>query len=96
MERPPGPLFYQVSNFLETNTWFMATALLPMLIFNFNSLLIPYFPGPGGLGPLVSDQDQLGRNNNSKEPYLELLTYLLNQTRDKLLRTLTVSYGEDE
>ncbi|KAI0206139.1 subtilisin-like protein [Astrocystis sublimbata] len=50
----------------------------------------------GGRGKLVPDLDQPDPNDNSNEPYLELLTYLLRQPNSKLPHTITTSYGEDE
>ena len=50
----------------------------------------------GGRGPLVPDLDQPNPNDPSNEPYLELLTYLLDLPDDELPHTLSVSYGENE
>lgn len=47
----------------------------------------------GGRGPLVPTADQ-PKPPGSNEPYLEFLTYLVNQT--DLPQTLTTSYGEEE
>ncbi|KAI5860577.1 tripeptidyl-peptidase [Durotheca rogersii] len=48
----------------------------------------------GGRGPLVPTHDQPGPSTN--EPYLEFLTYLLDQDDSALPQTLTTSYGEEE
>ncbi|KAH8193647.1 hypothetical protein TruAng_012185 [Truncatella angustata] len=50
----------------------------------------------GGRGPLIPDLDQPNENQNSNEPYLELVTYLLNLTDDELPTTLSTSYGDNE
>lgn len=50
----------------------------------------------GGRGPLVPDLDQPDINDNSNEPYLEFLTYLLDRDDEDLPQTITTSYGEDE
>ncbi|KAI1073558.1 tripeptidyl-peptidase [Whalleya microplaca] len=47
-----------------------------------------------GRGPLVPTQDQPGPSSN--EPYLEFLTYLLDQDDAALPQTLSTSYGEEE
>lgn len=48
----------------------------------------------GGRGILVPDNDQPDPNNNSNEPYLDFLHYILAQ--ETLPQTITTSYGEDE
>ncbi|KAI2602559.1 tripeptidyl-peptidase [Hypoxylon sp. NC1633] len=48
----------------------------------------------GGRGPLVPTTDQPGPSSN--EPYLEFLTYLLDQDDSALPQTLSTSYGEEE
>lgn len=48
----------------------------------------------GGRGILVPDLDQPDINQNSNEPYLDFLHYILQQ--DVLPQTITNSYGEDE
>ncbi|KAI0199902.1 peptidase S8/S53 domain-containing protein [Astrocystis sublimbata] len=48
----------------------------------------------GGRGPLVPTDDEPGPSSN--EPYLEFLTYLLDQPDEKLPQTLSTSYGEEE
>ncbi|KAK5627564.1 hypothetical protein RRF57_003279 [Xylaria bambusicola] len=48
----------------------------------------------GGRGPLVPTDDQPGPSSN--EPYLEFLTYLLDQPDSALPQTLSTSYGEEE
>ena len=48
----------------------------------------------GGRGILVPDLDQPDINQNSNEPYLDFLHYILQQ--DVLPQTITTSYGEDE
>ncbi|KAL7625938.1 hypothetical protein AAE478_002707 [Parahypoxylon ruwenzoriense] len=48
----------------------------------------------GGRGPLVPTHDQPGPSTN--EPYLEFLTYLLDQEDANLPQTLSTSYGEEE
>ncbi|CAJ2502839.1 Uu.00g102330.m01.CDS01 [Anthostomella pinea] len=50
----------------------------------------------GGRGILVPDLDQPDPAENSNEPYLEYLTYLLALPDGELPHTLTTSYGEDE
>jgi tripeptidyl-peptidase I len=50
----------------------------------------------GGRGLLVPDLDQPSPNDNSNEPYLDQLQYLLSLDDDKLPKVLTTSYGEDE
>ncbi|KAI0455250.1 tripeptidyl-peptidase [Xylaria acuta] len=48
----------------------------------------------GGRGPLVPTDDEPGPSSN--EPYLEFLTYLLDQPDSALPQTLSTSYGEEE
>ncbi|KAI0378654.1 tripeptidyl-peptidase [Hypomontagnella monticulosa] len=48
----------------------------------------------GGRGPLVPTHDQPGPSTN--EPYLEFLTYLLDQPDSALPQTISTSYGEEE
>ncbi|KAI0004848.1 tripeptidyl-peptidase [Xylariaceae sp. FL0662B] len=48
----------------------------------------------GGRGPLVPTQDEPGPSTN--EPYLEFLTYLLDQDDAALPQTISTSYGEEE
>ncbi|KAI1642479.1 tripeptidyl-peptidase [Daldinia loculata] len=48
----------------------------------------------GGRGPLEPTQDEPGPSSN--EPYLEFLTYLLDQDDSALPQTLSTSYGEEE
>ncbi|KAI0468320.1 tripeptidyl-peptidase [Xylaria cf. heliscus] len=48
----------------------------------------------GGRGPLVPTIDEPGPSTN--EPYLEFLTYLLDQPDSALPQTLSTSYGEEE
>ncbi|KAI1773605.1 tripeptidyl-peptidase [Hypoxylon cercidicola] len=48
----------------------------------------------GGRGPLVPTTDQPGPSTN--EPYLEFLTYLLDQDDSALPQTISTSYGEEE
>ncbi|KAF3064043.1 Tripeptidyl-peptidase sed2 [Daldinia childiae] len=48
----------------------------------------------GGRGPLEPTHDQPGPSSN--EPYLEFLTYLLDQDDSTLPQTLSTSYGEEE
>ncbi|KAI0834540.1 tripeptidyl-peptidase [Hypoxylon sp. FL0890] len=48
----------------------------------------------GGRGPLVPTHDEPGPSSN--EPYLEFLTYLLDQEDSALPQTLSTSYGEEE
>ncbi|KAH9899046.1 tripeptidyl-peptidase [Xylariomycetidae sp. FL2044] len=48
----------------------------------------------GGRGPLVPTTDQPGPSTN--EPYLEFLTYLLDQEDADLPQTMSTSYGEEE
>ncbi|KAI2470476.1 tripeptidyl-peptidase [Annulohypoxylon bovei var. microspora] len=48
----------------------------------------------GGRGPLVPTTDEPGPSSN--EPYLEFLTYLLDQEDSALPQTLSTSYGEEE
>ncbi|KAI0097161.1 subtilisin-like protein [Daldinia grandis] len=48
----------------------------------------------GGRGPLEPTHDQPGPSSN--EPYLEFLTYLLDQDDSALPQTLSTSYGEEE
>ncbi|KAF4555873.1 Tripeptidyl-peptidase sed2-like protein 2 [Elsinoe fawcettii] len=50
----------------------------------------------GGRGPLVPDLDQPSAADNQNEPYLDFLTFIINQPDDKLPTTLTTSYGENE
>ncbi|KAI0134750.1 peptidase-like protein [Xylariales sp. AK1849] len=54
------------------------------------------FYSTGGRGPLVPDLDQPDASEDSDEPYLEAVTYLLNLTDDELPTTLTTSYGDNE
>lgn len=49
----------------------------------------------GGLGPLVPDLDQPAPPSDN-EPYLDFLTYILQQPDSALPQTITTSYGEDE
>ncbi|KAI1393126.1 tripeptidyl-peptidase [Hypoxylon trugodes] len=48
----------------------------------------------GGRGPLEPTHDEPGPSSN--EPYLEFLTYLLDQEDSALPQTLSTSYGEEE
>jgi tripeptidyl-peptidase-1 len=48
----------------------------------------------GGLGELVPDLDEPSPDDNSNEPYLDFLTFILAQ--EEVPQTLTTSYGEDE
>ncbi|KAI1423565.1 tripeptidyl-peptidase [Xylaria sp. FL1777] len=48
----------------------------------------------GGRGPLVPTKDEPGPSSN--EPYLEFLTYLLDQPDSALPQTISTSYGEEE
>ncbi|KAI2778785.1 tripeptidyl-peptidase [Daldinia loculata] len=48
----------------------------------------------GGRGPLEPTHDEPGPSSN--EPYLEFLTYLLDQDDSALPQTLSTSYGEEE
>ncbi|OTA62096.1 tripeptidyl-peptidase [Hypoxylon sp. EC38] len=48
----------------------------------------------GGRGPLVPTHDEPGPSTN--EPYLEFLTYLLDQEDSALPQTISTSYGEEE
>ncbi|KAI1759386.1 tripeptidyl-peptidase [Hypoxylon sp. FL1150] len=48
----------------------------------------------GGRGPLVPTTDEPGPSTN--EPYLEFLTYLLDQEDSALPQTISTSYGEEE
>ncbi|KAI1338223.1 tripeptidyl-peptidase [Xylariaceae sp. FL0016] len=48
----------------------------------------------GGRGPLVPTTDEPGPSSN--EPYLEFLTYILDQEDADLPQTLSTSYGEEE
>ncbi|KAI0430484.1 tripeptidyl-peptidase [Xylaria sp. FL1042] len=48
----------------------------------------------GGRGPLVPTQDEPGPSSN--EPYLEFLTWLLDQDDADLPQTISTSYGEEE
>ncbi|KAI1809559.1 tripeptidyl-peptidase [Poronia punctata] len=48
----------------------------------------------GGRGPLVPTHDEPGPSYN--EPYLEFLTWLLDQEDEDLPQTLSTSYGEEE
>ncbi|KAI1170146.1 tripeptidyl-peptidase [Nemania sp. FL0916] len=48
----------------------------------------------GGRGPLVPTDDEPGPSSN--EPYLEFLTYILDQPDSALPQTLSTSYGEEE
>ncbi|KAI9768850.1 MAG: vesicle formation at the endoplasmic reticulum [Geoglossum simile] len=50
----------------------------------------------GGLGPLVPDLDEPTRTDNTNEPYLDFLHYMLALDDCELPQTLTTSYGEDE
>lgn len=45
--------------------------------------------------PLVPTDDEPGPES-SNEPYLEFLTYLLDQPDEALPQTLSTSYGEEE
>lgn len=54
------------------------------------------FYSTGGLGFLVPDNDQPIQADNTNEPYLEELTYLMNLPDGQLPHTLITSYGEDE
>ncbi|ETS74541.1 hypothetical protein PFICI_13025 [Pestalotiopsis fici W106-1] len=54
------------------------------------------FYSVGGRGPLIPDLDQPYADQNMVEPYLELLTYLLNLTDAELPTTLSTSYGDNE
>ncbi|KAI9784284.1 MAG: vesicle formation at the endoplasmic reticulum [Geoglossum umbratile] len=49
-----------------------------------------------GLGPLVPDLDEPTQADNSNEPYLDFLHYMLALDDCDLPQTLTTSYGEDE
>ncbi|KAK4176196.1 peptidase S8/S53 domain-containing protein [Triangularia setosa] len=49
----------------------------------------------GGRGPLIPTTTQ-PTPPGTNEPYLEWLTYLLNQTDDKIPKVISVSYGEEE
>ncbi|KAK4198097.1 peptidase S8/S53 domain-containing protein [Triangularia verruculosa] len=49
----------------------------------------------GGRGPLIPTKTQ-PTPPGTNEPYLEWLTYLLNQTDDKIPKVISVSYGEEE
>lgn len=49
----------------------------------------------GGRGPLIPTKTQ-PKPPGTNEPYLEWLTYLLNQTDDKIPKVISVSYGEEE
>lgn len=49
-----------------------------------------------GRGLLVPDLDQPTQADNTNEPYLEYLTYLLSLPNKDLPHTITTSYGEDE
>ncbi|KAI1306585.1 peptidase S8/S53 domain-containing protein [Xylaria venustula] len=49
----------------------------------------------GGLGPLVPTEDEPGPTS-SNEPYLDFLTWLLDQEDSALPQTLSTSYGEEE
>ncbi|KAI8626087.1 subtilisin-like protein [Xylariaceae sp. FL1651] len=48
----------------------------------------------GGRGPLVPTTDEPGPSDN--EPYLEFLTWILNQSDASLPQTISTSYGEEE
>ncbi|TGJ82022.1 hypothetical protein E0Z10_g6750 [Xylaria hypoxylon] len=48
----------------------------------------------GGRGPLVPTDDEPGPSSN--EPYLEFLTYLVDQPDSTLPQTISTSYGEEE
>jgi tripeptidyl-peptidase I len=50
----------------------------------------------GGLGLLVPDLDEPTQADNSNEPYLDFLHYMLALDDCELPQTLTASYGEDE
>src|SRR5204863_7493619 len=50
----------------------------------------------GGRGELIPDLDQPNVTQNSNEPYLDQLLYLLDLADDKLPHVLTTSYGEAE
>ncbi|KAI1865824.1 uncharacterized protein JN550_008082 [Neoarthrinium moseri] len=54
------------------------------------------FYSTGGRGPLIPDLDQPYLSQNSDEPYLELVTYLLALPDEDLPTTLTTSYGDNE
>ena len=54
------------------------------------------FYNTGGRGPLVPDLLQPNQSQNSNEPYLDFLNYILKLPDNKLPRTLTTSYGEEE
>ncbi|KAE9980219.1 hypothetical protein EG327_006665 [Venturia inaequalis] len=54
-----------------------------------------FYSAPGH-GPLVPDLDQPTQADNTNEPYLEYLTYLLSLPNKDLPHTITTSYGEDE
>jgi tripeptidyl-peptidase-1 len=49
-----------------------------------------------GRGELIPDLDQPNATQNSNEPYLDQLLYLLDLTDDQLPHVLTTSYGEAE
>ncbi|KAI6350845.1 hypothetical protein MCOR25_010346 [Pyricularia grisea] len=50
----------------------------------------------GGRGPLIPTGDQPDINNNSNEPYIEFLTYILAQPDSAIPQTISISYGEEE
>src|SRR5438552_2962667 len=50
----------------------------------------------GGRGPLIPDLDQPTPADNSNEPYLDFLHFILALEDHELPQTLTTSYGEDE
>jgi len=53
------------------------------------------FYSTGGVGPLVPDAyEPVGEDSN--EPYLDFLYYMLNLPDIELPQTLTTSHGEDE
>ncbi|KAK9774426.1 putative Tripeptidyl-peptidase 1 [Seiridium cardinale] len=59
------------------------------------------FYSVGGRGPLIPDLEtvppsQPYESQNSNEPYLEFVSYLLNLTDDQLPTTLSTSYGDNE
>lgn len=54
------------------------------------------FYSTGGLGELIPDNDEPTQADNSNEPYLDQLNYLINLPDGQLPHALTTSYGEDE
>ncbi|WPH01630.1 subtilisin-like protein [Acrodontium crateriforme] len=50
----------------------------------------------GGLAPTDADLDEPNASSAQNEPYLDFLTYILDQPDDELPHTLSTSYGEDE